>query len=313
MRNRERGTSTVPTRHFGLRVRCRCVANQLLGRRRFEWVSSTDPGARSRLDQLSAAMIRFYSQEATREAYQAMIDAPESAQPALEGALRGAILREACDNVLEVGCGSGRIYRRLRCEGLRARYTGIEMADHVIADNRARFPEAQWIAGNGYALPVAPESQDCIFAYYVLEHCVYPERFLKRLLASLKPGGRLLLTFPDMIASGIFGSQALGWDRSTAKEHLRQGRLLHAVVRLWDTRLRLPRALRHATTSVGPFPVNLLPQCLETGIEPQPDYDAVYLASRREVEAWAKARGLRVSYPAGQRELAPNALIEIVK
>jgi SAM-dependent methyltransferase len=285
-----------------------------LGRRRFEWVSSTDPAAQSRLEHLSTAMSLFYGQQVTRQAYQAMIDAPESAQPAMEGALCSAILRDACEMVLEVGCGSGRIYERLCCEGLRAHYTGVEMADLVIADNRARFPEAQWITGNGYELPVAPETQDCIFAYYVLEHCVYPERFLKALLSALKPGGRLLLTFPDMPASRIFASQALGWDRNTAKEHLRQGRLFHAVVRLWDTRVRLPRALWRATASVGPFPVNLLPQCLETGIEPQPDFDAVYLASRREVETWARARGHRVSYPAGQQgQLRTNALMEIVK
>jgi len=123
-----------------------------------------------------------------------------------------------------------------------------------------------------------------------------------------------LLTFPDMPESRIFGSQALGWDRRTAKQHLQHGRLPHAVVRLWDTRVRLPRALRRATRSVGPFPVNLLPQCLETGIEPQPDFDAVYLASRREVEGWARARGYQVTYPAGQQgQLRVNALIEIVK
>lgn len=309
----ERGLKTMPTAGFVLSSWYRCLVRQWLGRRRFEWVSSTDPAAQSRLGQLSAAMSRFYSQQTTRKVYQAMIDAPESAQPAMEAALRSAILRDKRETVLEVGCGSGRIYERLRCEGLRARYTGIEIADYVIADNRARFPEAEWITGSGYALPVAPESQDCIFAYYVLEHCVYPERFLNGMLAALKPGGRLLLTFPDMIASGIFGSQALGWDRSTAKDHLRGGHLIHAVVRLWDTRVRLPRAMQRATRSVGHFPVNLLPQCLETGIEPQPDYDAVYLVTRREVEEWASARGHRVGYPAGQLELSPDALIEIVK
>lgn len=289
------------------------MAGQWLGRRRFEWVSSTDPAAQSRLEQLSAAMTQFYSEQATRQAYQVMIDAPESAQPALESAFRRAILRDDQESVLEVGCGSGRIYQRLRSEGLRAHYTGVEMADHVIADNRARFPEARWITGSGYALPVAAESQDCIFAYYVLEHCVYPERLLKGVLAALKPGGRLLLTFPDMLASGIFGSQALGLDGSRAQEHLRRGRLLHAAVRLWDTRVRLPRAIRRATWSVGPFPVNLLPQCLEIGIDPQPDYDAVYLVSRREVEDWARARGFCVRYPAGQQGLGRDALIEIVK
>jgi hypothetical protein len=168
--------------------------------------------------------------------------------------------------------------------------------------------------GDGYALPVPPESQDCIFAYYVLEHCVFPERFLEGMLAALKPSGRLLLIFPDMLVSGILGSQALGWDRRTAKEHLRRGRMLHAIVRLWDTRVRLRAAMFRAPKTVGPFPINLSPQCLEPGCDIEPDVDAIYIATRREVEAWAKARNFRLSYPAGaEGQLRNNVLVEIVK
>jgi hypothetical protein len=79
-----------------------------------------------------------------------------------------------------------------------------------------------------------------------------------------------------------------------------------------DTRVRLPRALRGATASIGPFPVNLRPRCFEADLEPEPDHDAVYLASRREVEGWARARGYCVTYPGGQDgQLRTNVLIEI--
>src|SRR5262249_54867388 len=153
-----------------------------------------------------------------------------------------------------------------------------------------------------------------VFAYYVLEHCAFPQRFLQSLLDKVKPGGRLLLTFPDMVASKIFESQALGWDQKTAKEHLRCGHIFRALLRLWDARIRLPAALSHARQKVGAFPVNLSPQCLEPGIKIDPDVDAIYVASRAEVQDWAQAQGCQVHYPGGQHPLLlRNVLIEITK
>jgi glycosyltransferase involved in cell wall biosynthesis/SAM-dependent methyltransferase len=308
----ERGARIVPAAGFVFVSWLKCMNEQWLGRRQFNWISSTDFSAQSRLEYLDTAMRRFHSQPERRRAYQGMLHSPESAQ--IEGELRKAVLREAPEAVLEVGCGSGRIYERLRSEGMRSRYTGVETADHIIAENRARFPEADWKVADGYALPVPPESQDCIFAYYVLERCVFPERFLEGVLAALKPNGRLLLTFPDMLASGFLGSQALGWDHRTVQAHLSDGRILHAIVRLWDTRVRLRAAMSRASRTVGPFPTNLSPRCLEPGCKIGPGVDAIYIATRREVEAWAKARNFRVSYPGGEKgQLRNNVLIEMVK
>jgi SAM-dependent methyltransferase len=260
-------------------------------------------------------MSRFYGLPATRDAYQAMIDAEDSAQPQTESALRGAILAGDPRSVLEVGCGSGRIYKRLRDAGMMAAYTGVEMSEKVIRQNKECFPEGSWVCGSGYDLPVAKESQDRVFSYYVLEHCAFPKRFLESLLSVVKPGGSLLLTFPDMAASGIFGSQALGWGREmTAKEHLISGRIFHAMIRLFDSRVRLPIALSRATVSPGPFPVNLNPQCLEPGVRIVPDVDAIYVATREEVASWAVAQGCKVSFPGGKDGiLRVNVLIEIAK
>jgi hypothetical protein len=85
----------------------RCLKGQWPERRRFNWVSSLNEEAESRLHLLSTAMIRFYSQPETRQAYQAMIDAETSAQPLTEGELRKAILRTKPDAVLEVGWEAG--------------------------------------------------------------------------------------------------------------------------------------------------------------------------------------------------------------
>jgi 2-polyprenyl-3-methyl-5-hydroxy-6-metoxy-1,4-benzoquinol methylase len=60
------------------------------------------------------------------------------------------------DAVLEVGCGSGRIYERLFQEGMTAHYTGVEVAESVIANNRKRFSTAAWHVGTFETLPLRP-------------------------------------------------------------------------------------------------------------------------------------------------------------
>ena len=48
-----------------------------------------------------------------------------------------------------------------------------------------------------------------------------------------------------------------------------------------------------------PFPVNARPLCLSHPSLMGPDVDAIYIASKREVQAWAEGERLAVEYPAG--------------
>jgi hypothetical protein len=122
------------------------------------------------------------------------------------------------------------------------------------------------------------------------------------------------LTFPDIVNSGLCGSQAAGWDDRTAKSHLRDGRVLHAAVRLWDTRVRVPTAMKSARRRLGRFPINMRPRCLDTGARQEPDFDAVYMASPGDVVAWASERNCRVDFPAGRvGRFRDNALVQITK
>jgi SAM-dependent methyltransferase len=135
--------------------------------REFRWLSSVNKSAGS-LAELDRAMAAFYNQLASRRKYQAMIDADDSAQPETEGAMRRAILARTPASVLKVGCGSARIYQRLRNEGLAGTYTGLEMSPELISQNEKRFPEARWICNSIYDAPVPPGSFDAVYAYFVL-------------------------------------------------------------------------------------------------------------------------------------------------
>lgn len=115
-----------------------------------------------------------------------MIDDQDSAQPDTERELRNAVLNGNPKFVLEVGCGSGRIYSRLVNDGFTGVYTGVEMAVDVINTNKNVYPNAYWIVGTGYKLPVKSQSQDCVFSYYVLEHCAFPKLLFDELLSVVR-------------------------------------------------------------------------------------------------------------------------------
>lgn len=306
-----RGFATGPVMLRTAWAIARCLKDRRLGRRRFDWASGVDPVAEPRLQHLCSRMERFYSDASTRRTYQGMLDSQEAMQPGTEEALVRAILADCPKTVVEIGCGSGRIYERLRGRGFSGHFTGFEMAPEVITSNRIRFPEAEWRVGSGYTLARDITNADCVFAYYVLEHCVYPERFLRSLMDAVHRTGSVFLVFPDMVKCGILGSQFLGLDFGATREHLRYGRLQRAAIRLWDSRVRLPYGLRRARKRFGAFPVNLSPACLWPEAPLTPDVDAVYIASRDEVLSWARGEGYDVTEPSGEGVSPGNVLIKI--
>lgn len=270
--------------------------------RRTHWISSTT-GEPHRLAALDQAMCSFYGRREERAPYQAMLD-QQDGEEVLPQSVRHLLPRYVCDrspgSVLEVGCGNGRLYRHLRTIGFAGSYTGAEMAEYLIAANRQRHPEAAWEAASVYRLPFAERSFDLCFSLYVLEHLVFPERGLREMLRVLRPEGSLVLVFPDFAAGGILPSQQIGLSPlGTASQKLRAGRVADALVSLYDSRVRMPRLLHQAVERCGPFPVNTRPLCLCHPHLMAPDVDAVYLASKGEIEKWGRKHGLAVDYPAG--------------
>ncbi len=243
----------------------------------------------------------FYSRPELRARYQAMLDAQDEAID--RASAPGRMLQEIVDfrpaRIIEVGCGNGRLYRQLVSERWSGSYMGIEPGGSLIETNRPRHPEARWEAASSYAIPAPDSWADVVFSVYVLEHLVFPLRALEEMLRVLAPEGRLFIVFPDFVSTGRFGSQLLGFSPGNARSKLCRGRVWDAVVGLFDSRWRLPRALRAANQTVGPFPVNLAPLCLDWSHFMDADVDAVYVASKREIDHWARARALGVSYPAG--------------
>ena len=271
--------------------------------RQFCWISSVT-GDSAILSELNERMSWFYSQQEGRQSYQVMLDdieqSPSTPEEPDEQYLSQYICKLKPNSILEIGCSSGRIYRQLRNRGYIQQYSGVEVADFIIQKNIQRHPEATWKCASVYAIPFPDNHFDACFSTYVLEHLVYPERALEEMLRVIRPGGELILVFPDFVTSGRFASQQLGFSpASRASQKISSGKILDALVSLYDSRIRLPHALRTARHMYGSFPVNLSPICLSYPEIVGADVDAIYIASKQEVEDWAIARGYSVDYPCG--------------
>jgi len=285
--------------------------------REFHWISSVE-GEKDVLRSLHEAMMSFYAESSERSGYQDMLDEIDEDPDGDTSTTRltDYISGVGPESVLEVGCGNGRLFRTMTKKGFDTDYTGVEVAEYVIERNRNRHPEACWYVADAYDLPVDEGEIDLVCAEFVLEHLVFPRRALKEMIRVLRPGGHLVLIFPDFVCAGRLASQVIGLSPgSTALNRLQQGRPIDAAVSLYDSRIRLPTALKKARKNYGPFPVNLRPKCLTYPNIVSPDVDAVYIASKEEVADWARDQGYTVKFPWGtdSRLFRETAHIAIAK
>lgn len=283
---------------------------------KLKWISGRRAGAES-LEQLNQRMSEYYSRMSSRQAYQELNDETHASEGDPVNRLTDLIVEQVIKNdyknVLEIGCGSGKVYQRLLEKGFKGNYSGIEMAEAVIQSNRTSFPGATWEAASVYDYCEKVSGFDCCFSLFVLEHLIYPEEALKKMLATLKPGGHLLLVFPDFSKLGILPSQKVGITYGQgAKIKFREGKLADAVISFLESRI-VRNKLKNVNDRYGAFVINTNPFCLSKDyILLAPDADAVYLANKNEVENWAKGLGYEVKYPYGKEDLfSYNAFIDI--
>ena len=121
-------------------------------------------------------------------------------------------------------------------------------------------------------------SVDVALSMFVLEHIVFPQRFLNEAWRVLKTGGRLFIISPDFALTPM-ASERLGLSYGSGRDKLRRGRVWDAILTGYHTRIRIPlhrrRRLREIARGQLHFPVLLQPRCLtQDGFTV--DCDAVY-------------------------------------
>lgn len=97
-------------------------------------------------------------------------------------------------DVLDVGCGTGRLTRELRKRvGSRGRVVGLDFSARMLALARASHPEIEWVHGDATALPFDDGSFDVATTAFALRNLAFPEKGLSEMLRVVRAGGRLVV------------------------------------------------------------------------------------------------------------------------
>jgi SAM-dependent methyltransferase len=134
------------------------------------------------------------------------------AAAALEvGALRLAGVRDDHD-LVDVGCGAGRLAERLRGTH-RGRYLGTDVIPELLEHARRLAPEWEFRLVESCAIPWPDRSADAVCFFSVVTHLPHEASFayLRESTRVLRPGGRVVLSFLELAEPDhwtVFGPMA---------------------------------------------------------------------------------------------------------
>lgn len=98
--------------------------------------------------------------------------------------------------VLDIGCHCGALLHFLAIRHPGAILAGCDVSDAKTDIARKVCPDAEIFLSTLQELPSCGR-YDVVFLMQVLEHLVDPEAALRRMLALVPPGGRVVVTVPD--------------------------------------------------------------------------------------------------------------------
>ena len=112
------------------------------------------------------------------------------------GLVRGLRQRGEAKRILDVGCTDGFMSMLFKEMGL---YTiGVDASPSAVASAQGRCDEAYVANLDGQPLPLKDGSVDLIWAGEIIEHIFSTEHFAKELCRVSVPGGRLILSTPNL-------------------------------------------------------------------------------------------------------------------
>lgn len=99
------------------------------------------------------------------------------------------------EKLLDLGCGNGRLYKRL--QSLSVDYTGIDISEELIEEARKKNPGVNFLIGSATDLPFKDNQFDKIISIAVLHHIPSYElriKFMEEVKRVLKKDGTMILT-----------------------------------------------------------------------------------------------------------------------
>ena len=99
-------------------------------------------------------------------------------------------------SILDVGCGSAWVAKNYLKKQINVYSLDISLVNTIKALKEYPVANHFGITADSYNLPFLDNSFDCIIASEIIEHVIYPDRFIKELIRALKPKGELIITTP---------------------------------------------------------------------------------------------------------------------
>lgn len=97
--------------------------------------------------------------------------------------------------IIDVGCGCGNLFDGIHQEAVRL--VGVDFVPEMLQAAARRHTRASFLAADGSRLPFAGGSADVITCLGVLEYVPDPDAVLLELRRVLRPGGDLIVSFPN--------------------------------------------------------------------------------------------------------------------
>ena len=166
----------------------------------------------------------FYLEATTRETLRRMTMAPHS-------------------RVLDVGCGTGELIRRLRAKYPEAQLAGLDPVPEMLAVAREKLGGREDLRiGYADALPWSAGSFDVVVSCNMFHYITHPLEALREMARVLRPGGTLVLTdwCDDYIACRICNLYLRLTNRAFYKTY-QQRECLALLQRAGFTEIRLER------------------------------------------------------------------------
>ncbi len=120
--------------------------------------------------------------------------------------------------ILDVGCGTGYMLRRLEEKG--AKVYGIDPNFSAVGYAKKKSGSTV-VLGEGESIPFASNSFDVVCALDVLEHCTSDQKAVQEIKRVLKPNGFAMITVPALQSLWTKQDERLHHHRRYAKDELR--------------------------------------------------------------------------------------------
>jgi ubiquinone/menaquinone biosynthesis C-methylase UbiE len=137
--------------------------------------------------------------------------------------------------VLEVGCGTGLILRRLAQHASMAR--GVDFSPGMLRTAQARGLEV--VLGSATQLPFADASFDLVCSFKVLAHVAAIQQAMSEIARVTRPGGQMALEFYNPWSLRYLAKRLAG------PQPISDGRTEADVFTRWDSPLEVRKLLPH--------------------------------------------------------------------